>query len=337
MHTGGVLGRFDGLHAAHGWGANRTIHFTAGYPVESTRDGMETGRRFYGVALDFNGIGEAWNFSAFLNRQSIGGIEDRKAAGGEVRYLGDSRSLYGLVDYDVGYGKLNTLLILGTWRFDNRLVLNALIDRRQSPFLTTRNALIGQPVQNIDDLLLLFTEDEIRQLAVDRTAESRSVTLGLSAPLAERFQVNADITRTQTDGTVASGGVLAIPSFGQQTYYTVNFVGSSLFKSGDVTVFGLRYGESERMATSLLTLDTRLPVGSRVRLNPRLRVAVREDLSRDSRRVSFGPSFRVLFNARRRYRFELEVGRNFMQQESTARATQDLGDYFLNVGYRADF
>ncbi len=194
LHDWGVLGRFDGAHFWYEWAPNRRVHFTTGYPVESTRYGVQTDRRFYGAAVDFDHLIGSWDFSTFINTQTIEGIADRQAFGAEVRYLDQRRSFMSMLDYDTLYGTLNTALMLGTWRFQNRLTLTALVDHRMSPVLTTRNALIGQPVTTIDDMLRVLTEDEVQQIARDRTPQSNTATLGFSKPLFQRFQLNGDVT-----------------------------------------------------------------------------------------------------------------------------------------------
>jgi hypothetical protein len=337
LHTGGVLGRFDGLYASYRWAPDREVHFTTGYPVESTRDDVETDRQFYGVSADFNDVWGNLDLTAFFNQQTIGSLEDRKAVGGEARYSDEHRSLVTLLDYDVGYSELTTAVMLGSWRFDNRMVVNVLVDQRKSPILTTRNALIGQPFSDIEEMLLLYTEEEIRQLALDRTPATHTVTIGISSPFSQRFQVNADVTTTETGATEASGNVGAIPATGAQTYYSLNFVGSSLMKSGDVTIFGLRHGESTNFVTDLLTLDLRMPVGRVLRINPRLRVAIRENAFDSLKQTTVSPSFRLLLNAKQRYRLEFEVGRDWTQRDLETGLTQDSGAYFFNLGYRADF
>jgi tetratricopeptide (TPR) repeat protein len=335
LHNWGVLGRFDGLHFAYDWAPDRRVHFTSGFPVESTRNGLDRRREFYGVAVDFDHLVGAWDFSVFANQGMIEGIDDRQAVGMEAHYIDDKRSLTSLLDYDYGYSELNTALVLATWRFDNRLTLTGLLESRSSPVLTTRNALIGQPVTSIDELLLVWTEDEIRQIAQDRTTDSATITLGLAKPIFERFQVNADVTATEIGDTIASFGVPAIPGTGQQVYYSTSLVGSALFGTGDVSIFNLRYGVADDFTTAQLTYDVRFPVGRRLRLNPRLRYAVWE--STDGReRETTSASFRLLLNLRNRYRLEAEFGSDeFLRTDRTFR--QDATGNYVNVGYRADF
>jgi len=336
LRNAGVLSRFDGAHAAYEWADGRRVHFATGHPVESTRDSIDGHREFYGAAVDFDELIGAWDFSTFVTFGTIEGIEDRRATGLEVRYADASRSLTTLVDYDLGYSVLNTALALGTWRLENRTTLSALVDVRMSPVLTTRNALIGQPVATIEELMLVWTEDEIRQIARDRTADSRTVTLGVSKPIGERFQLNGDVTSTEIGSTVASAGVPAIPSAGTQIYYSGSFVGTGLIRSGDVMVFNVRYGESPDFTLSQLTFDARFPIGRSIRINPRLRLAVWQDATSGLRRETLMPAFRLLLNVRNRYRLELEVGNDQFTRTDGA-SDQKASGRFLNLGYRADF
>jgi hypothetical protein len=336
LHNWGVLGRFDGAHATYDWSPQRRVHFMTGFPVESTRNSVETNRQFAGAAVDFEELIGEWTVSPFVMRQTIDGIRDRQAVGLDVRYFDERRSFSGILDYDVDYGEVNTALVFGTWRFNSRVTLSGLVDRRASPVLTTRNALIGQPVSTIDELLLVWTEDEIREIARDRTADSNTVTFGIAAPIAERWQVNADVTRTEIGESVASVGVAAMPGTGAQTYYSTSFVGSALFATSDVSIFNVRVGESAEFKSSQLTWDLRLPVGRKLRINPRLRLGLWESPTTGRRRETVTPSLRLLLNTSRHYRLEIEVGADRLTRTDMGGEQEATGE-FLNLGYRADF
>lgn len=336
LHNFGVLGRFDGAHFSYGWAPDRELHATVGFPVESTRDGLESDRQFQGLAVELGDLIGRWDVTPYVNAETIEGIDSRMAIGTELRYLDDRRTFTSMVDYDTDFGELNTVLVLATWQFPSRLTLSALLDKRKSPTLTTRNALIGQPVSTIEELLLVWTEEEIRALAVDRTADTETVTLGIARPLAERFQMNFDVTGTEIGATVASGGVPEIPETGAQIFYSASLVGTGLFSSGDVSIINLRYGESDSFKTTMLTLDARFAIGQRIRINPRLRLAVWESLLDGQRKETVGPALRFLMNTRNHYRIELEVG-TVEDARTDLRGTSDASGTFVNFGYRANF
>jgi hypothetical protein len=336
LHNWGVLGRFDGAHATYGWAPERRVHVMTGFPVESTRSSVETSRQFIGAAVDFERLIGEWTVSPFVTQQTIDGIADRRAVGVDVRYFDERRSFTSMLDYDIDYGELNTALLFGTWRLNNRVTLTGLFDQRASPVLTTRNALIGQPVTTIDELLLVWTEEEVRQIARERTADGRTLTFGVAAPIAERWQINADVTLTEIGDSVGSAGVAAVPGTGVQTYYSASFVGSALLATNDVSIFNVRVGESAEFTSSQITWDLRLPIGRTLRINPRLRVGLWESPVTRRRRETITPSLRLLVNMARRYRLELEAGTDNMLR-TDAGGEQEATGRFVNLGYRADF
>jgi tetratricopeptide (TPR) repeat protein len=336
LHSSGVLGRFDGAQISWLLRPNTRLNFVSGFPVDSSKDSVNTDRFFYGVSTDLIDIFELLDLSLFYNTEDIDGIEDRQAVGGELRYFDDVRSLIMLADYDISYGEMNSFVTLGNWAFPNRMTLNAMIDFRKSPLLMTRNALIGQPVSTIEELLQIFGEDEIRQLAEDRTGDLQTYSLGLSVPLFDRFQINADTTLVNYEGTPASGGVPGIPDADSTTYYSLTVVGSSLLMEQDTSILGLGYVDGDGISTKTLSVDSRYPIARGLRFNPRFRFSHREIDRTNSTQWTASPSLRLLYRFARRYELEFEVGGDWSNQK-TETDSFDYNSYFIYAGYRTDF
>jgi TolA-binding protein len=148
-NTGGVLGRFDGLLAGYKMTDWLTINAVGGYPVFSSRDNFNTDKYLYGISADIGTLANAWDFNAFIIEQRVHNIVDRRAIGGETRYFDSVRSILTFVDYDIFYNSLNTFIFLGTWTLPGRTTINATLDYRNSPLLTTSSALQGQTVDTI--------------------------------------------------------------------------------------------------------------------------------------------------------------------------------------------
>jgi len=197
------------------------------------------------------------------------------------------------------------------------------------------NALIGQPVLGFDDLLILYTEPEIQQLALDRAAMTTTMTLGIFQPLTPKIQINVNASQSTIEATPESGGIFATPE-STYTYISTDFVGSSLIKEGDVTLLGLRYADSENTAVYSIHLDTRFPIGSYFRFNPRLRVDYREIKSDMSTQMIYTPGIRLQYRKDRRFRVELEAGMQFSSRDM-ANLTEDRESYFVNLGYQLLF
>jgi len=98
-----------------GWefSPGKRFNLMGGYPVITTADGIETGRHFMGAAIDFEQVADLFDVSFFYNRQKLDGLENREAIGSEFRYFDRSKSLIALIDYDIGFKTLNSLVIQG--------------------------------------------------------------------------------------------------------------------------------------------------------------------------------------------------------------------------------
>lgn len=333
---GGVLGRFDGALLSYQLRPTIKLNAVSGYPVDSSKDSPDTERLFYGLSADFGTFANAWDFSAFIIEQQIDSINDRRAVGGEARYFDPVKSILTYVDYDISYSVLNTFLVLGNWNLPNQVSLNATVDYRKSPILTTRNAIQGQGVQTLAELRSRFSVDEMRQLAEDRTADSRSITLGLSRPLNDRFQISGDVTLSEFGSTPASGGVEALPGTGIESFYNLQLIGSNLLKEGDITIFGLRYSDTSTSKTTSASINERYPLTNAWRVNPRLRVDYRQNEATATDQWTGAPSILMDYLWRKRYRFEFETGGEWSTRELVD-GNEDTMSYYVYLGYRADF
>ena len=257
--AGGLLGTFDGIYGGYQVRPRFRLNAYYGYPVESTRDGPNTDRKFYGLSADFGTFANAWDFSVYAISQEYFGVTDRQAVGTEVRYFKPGITFVGLVDYDIHYQDLNNVLLLGTFELPARWTLNANLDHRKSPGLTTRNAMIGQPVTSFDQLFGLFSPSEIEQLARDRTAESDTYTLSLSRPLGERWHWSTDVASMTIGSTPASGGVPATAATGTDLSVATQLLGFGLFGHGDVSTLGFQYQDGATQQTMSLGRQLAIP------------------------------------------------------------------------------
>jgi len=334
-NAGGIFGTFDGLYAGYQVRPRFRLNASFGYPVESTSDGPQTDRRFYGLSADFGTFAEAWDLSVYAIGQEFFGATDRQAIGTEVRYFRPGVTFVGLVDYDVHYQDLNNAMLLGTFALPARWTVNFNLDHRRSPSLTTRNAMIGQPVTSFDQLFDLFTADQIEQLARDRTAQSDTITLSASRPLGERWQWSIDAATMNLGGTPASGGVAATPDSGTDVAVSTQLLGFGLFGRGDVETLGLQYQTSDTIQTMSLGLSSQFPVGERWRLLPRLRVDHRSFDVDGSTQTTYVPTLRTELRVRR-FTMEFEGGAEIGTRDF-GQSTEDTTRYYFSLGYRYDF
>ncbi len=340
----GVLGRFDGAAVGYQWKPDIHFSVSAGIPVDSPRYIGNADRFFYAASAQIDELWGKFSVSAYTHQQTVDGLSDRAAVGGEIRYREGPLNLVGLVDYDASYNVLNTALLNGVWLLKNDWRVNASVRFGAQPYLTTRNALAGQTARSVEELLETYTKGQIRTLARDRTSQSTTASVGLSIPLSERLDLSLDVTTRQSDATIASGGVAAIPDTGAQMFYNVTLVGSSLLKQGDLTIVTLRHETMRTRDSSTLIIDSRLPFGEALRINPRVTLTQRTAADAGTEQLIVSPSIRVIYRWNR-LMIDLEAGGRWSSRDLpltewdpfTRDGTEELLGGFVNLGYRLEF
>ena len=340
----GVIDRFDGAALTYQWKPDLAFSVSAGFPVDSPRFVTGTQRFFYAASARMEDLWDRLDVTAYTQQQTVDGITDRQAVGGEVRLREGPLRVVGLLDYDLSYQVLNTLLVNGSWLLDNGWRVNGMLRAGAQPYLTTRNALTGQTARSIDELSETYTEGQIRTLARDRTADALTASVGIDIPLSERLDLSLDVSTRAADATVASGGVASIPETGTQFYVNANLVGSSLLRQGDLTLLTLRHDATRTRDSSTVIIDTRLPFGEGLRINPRLSLTRRIDNASDTEQIVATPSIRILYRWRS-LMLDLEAGGRWSSRDLppgeidafTPDGTEELTGGFVNLGYRLEF
>lgn len=334
-NTGGLLGTFDGVFSSYQLRPRVAINVAAGFPVESTRESPETDRRFFGLSTEIGPFNDRWDFGAFAVMQQLAGETDRQGVGLEGRYFVPGRTLLGMIDYDLHYQEINGAVLMGSWQLPARWAVSFSGDHRRSPVLTTRNALIGQPVQSLDQLLTLYTPAEIEQLARDRTPLADLFSIAISRPLGERFQFSLEGYGSRFSQTVASGNVAATPASGLEKTVQLQLSANSFMHSNDLWVFAARYQDGAQATTRSLLVASRLPVGGAWRLGPRLRVDRRDSTLDGSRENLYVPTLRLDY-VRGRTWFECEAGTELGKRTLTT-DEETTKRYYFGLGYRLSF
>jgi hypothetical protein len=331
----GILGTFDGLFVSYQFRPAWAVNVSAGYPVELTSQGLQTDRRFEGLALAYAPPGAHWDASIFTDVQQFNGVRDRQAVGFEGRYLAPRASLIVLTDYDTAFHSLNTAALLGTVQLAWRWSLSLDAERRNAPVLTVRNALIGQPATTIAELQQVFTPPEIDQLARDRTPITSNYSVTLTHPVGQRFQFSMTAAATETGATLASGGVDAQPSTGLNHLVQMQLYGTSVWHTGDFNVLNVTYATTEVGTTESLGITSRFPLYQAWRIGPRLVVDRESILSDGSNQLTLIPSVLIDYqHARQLLQFEFggEIGKR-----DAVLQTQNTKRYYASLAYRIGF
>jgi hypothetical protein len=334
--TDGIFGTFDGAMLQYQLEPGWTLRGTVGSPVLNAQDNLDTDRRFETLALDYGPELAHWNSSVYVTQETLDGLKDRQAVGTQWQYFVPGRSVVGYVDYDTQYHSLNAAVLLGTVQLPDRWLLTVDLERRNDPLLTTENALVGQVgINSLSQLEQTYTEQQIFQLAKDRTPLLSSYIISAQKQLGERFQVMLDVFMTQESTTPASGGVEAIPgTLGNDISYQVQFFGTGLLSSADFHQLVMRYDHTSTADTDGIDYIARYPLTGAWRIGPRILV---QRIVNDTGPVQYLYNPYAHADWQRNGRMiEMEagtqIGRNpeVLQIGNTTRL-------FVSIGYRVNF
>ena len=331
--TGGMLGRYDGFLVSYQPLEHLRAEILGGFPVDSSRSSFNTQRRAIGGTLTF--LNGPWNADIYGLYQTDHGILDRLPVGVEGRYVDGQSSLLGLFEYDVHFNDISVALFNGTMNLGHTAI-NVGLDYRRAPLLRTSDALIGQPVSTLDQLLQIFTEKEIHQLALDRTAKSESGFVGITQQFDDQFSLGFDATIWNLTGMPASGGVPAIPAMGTEYYFAGHLVGTSLLMDGDMGMATLGYSSEYQAHRYTIDLNTRFPLMHELRVGPRIFASYRETTGGSARRYTVRPTIRLNYRAWSNVELEFEGGAELEDDVFTSSSVKTW-DFITNLGLRVDF
>ena len=276
--VGGLPHRFDGAIAGVGIGPKWRVNASVGTPVEYPK--IESERLFWAANLEYENLADAWSGNFFFVEQKSDGLLDRRAVGTEVRYFRGGTSLFSLLDYDVSYKEWNITMAQGTWQTQGRTTLNLMVDRRKAPTLTTTNAVFGQGTTSLDTLRRTLSEEQIRQLARDVTATATQALVGVTTPVAAKWQLGADARLTNVGALpeVTVNGIVipAQPATGDIYSYGLQAIGTNLYSRRDTSVFGLTYVTGPTQDGYLVSYNNLSTLGDWT-LEPSLRYYTQED------------------------------------------------------------
>ncbi len=335
-NSDGILGRFDG--AVFTYQYDPVFGFTTfgGSPVEYRTDmPFENDRYFAGGALNF-GPWKGLDADVYAIQQMDRNIVDRQAVGAEFRYNDMTKSAFVSVDYDIHFDKLDAAIFTGTWTLPDKSIVRAGADYRMAPYLTAWNALQGQSFTTLYDLLKKYTQSQMQQMAVDRTATYQSANIGYTRQITDKLQVNLDVTQAHINGTIASYNVGSTPDSGDEFYFGAQLIGSSLLTDGDMYSASARYSDLKESNNFAVDLSTRYPVMDDVRVQPHVVGAYSTGKTGGWSEYTVIPSLLVSYYLRKDLNLELEVGdRMTWRNQGTTQTTEN--ELLVTAGVRYDF
>jgi len=333
----GIFGRYDGVLFGYGINDTQKLNVVFGSPVSSSKvTSLDPERSFAGLSYDWEDVFDDIDISVFGLHQSIGDLTDRQAIGGEVKYRNQGTSFFGLIDYDIFYSELNALLLSGSLTTEEKTRYHFSYNLRKSPYISTRNALIGQAADSLEELQNLFiTDEEVLDLATDRTLESQTATLQVSTPLNETYDLSGNVTWTTLSGAPASGGVAEIIEPDGQLYFNIYLRGSRLYSTADSNQLGIRVSQLNNSSVWSIYVSSQYRWAKSWSAGAKLRYDDRQN-DNGGGQQNISPSFRFQYQNKEQYVYA-DFGAIFYTNQVDGFSDVNTDIYYVYLGYRYFF
>ncbi|NQD37263.1 hypothetical protein HPT27_09510 [Permianibacter sp. IMCC34836] len=331
--VGGVLGRFDGLQTNYDGFSNQKIGIVVGQPADT---GVDEKSQFTALFAEQRLLEQRLSNQVYVVRNDrSGGITTREAFGDVLSYIGQTTTWYGMVDYDSLFGELNIATLQGSWQYTSGGYLSWLMDRRKTPVIDLGNALIGEPVQSLAELIDLLGEDTVMQYARDRTADADGASLNLTYPLASNWQIGMDVRSYKIGELPASGSLPASPGTGNVVTVGAQVIGNGLFASRDAHVWSVSQIQGERYDGWSLAYTLLWPATDSLTVEPSLRYYDQKDES-GATLARWTPTLRLRYQFSQHMVLELQYDGEQSLSETDSTSDQ-LSRQLWSVGYVWEF
>lgn len=337
---GGVLYRFDGVQGGYTFAPKWRINGVVGKPSD---DLLDTQRRFYGVSLESEALTRELSGNIYAIQQTIDGETDRQAYGTELRYFSGGLSMFGQVDYDQVFRRVNIASLQGTMLYPDNSVLNFMLDRRTSPLLSLGNALFFQDpatptiARTIRELLLTTPLDTLIYRVKGITPYQNQAMVGYTTPVSRNWQAGGNVNYTSIDeippvdvilpqGQAATGNIWS---------YSLQAIGTNLYSGRDSHVFNLTFLSAPTYNGQMLSYNNLTGLNERWQLEPSLRYYTQYD-STDTRLVRWTPGMRLTYRMLKQVTLETELQYEISRAEGPLRK-EDSTRLFYYFGGRYDF
>jgi hypothetical protein len=304
-----------------------------GFPVAASTEGTDTGHVFVGGGLKFRPR-DPLTLDWYLYQQQAAGLTDRRTTGVEWRYRAQKGFLFGAFEYDFNFNEIDHFNLVVNYNPGNDWIINLNWDYRYSPLLSMINALQGQAVSSLDDFKRTHDEDEIRRIALDRTARNQTVFMGASYAIDLNRLLSLNLSWSRSEATRASAGVEASPE-STEIQASADYSFKGWLTRDDFATWGLRVSDSDTI--TLLSLQARSRIGSRKKLfyTPRLRLDHRSNKNDPVRQWILAPEIKVSYRPSRNLSLEGSFG--FEYADFNLPELNDRTAYSLYLSYYYQF
>ena len=331
---GSLFGLFDGVSMAMPVAENYKVDAMLGVPANTLVNAPQ--QAMAGVMLEADNLFEHWGGNLSLVEQTTEGISDRRAIGAEVRYFGDSLSMFTQIDYDINFNEINALTLQGSFMGPYDTTITMLVDDRKAPSLQLSDALISLGGTSLKTLLQTRSLGELQSSALATAAKAQQAMVSFSRALSSKWQGSMDFRYSDVGALPAVGNFQAQPATGAQYNVSFQLTGSNLYSNRDINGFNVSQITSDTMNGTQIAYNNLTGfMGNKMSLEPSIRYYTQTD-NTQTKVSRISPGLRVSYKLSDRASVMAEGIYETSQTDGvTNHETSE--SYFFYFGYRYDF
>ena len=331
---GSLFGLFDGVSLTMPIAGKYKLNAMLGVPANTLVSAPS--QRLAGVMLEADNLFEHWGGNVSLVDQTTEGISDRRAVGLEVRYFGESLSMYSQLDYDLNFGVLNAATVQGSVQGPYNTTITMLLDDRKAPSLQLSDALISSGTTSLKTLLQLRSLAEVQNLALGTAAQAKQALLSVSRAISPKWQGSIDFRYSDVSALPAVGDFQAMPATGPQYNVSLQLTGSNLYSSRDINGINLSILSSDTLRGTQLAYNNLTGfLGNKASFEPSIRFYTQTD-NTSTKVIRVSPGVRLSYKLSERASV---LGETIYERSQTDGPTnhEESSSVFFYIGYRYDF
>ena len=331
---GSLFGLFDGVSMALPVAENYKLDAMLGVPANTLVAAPQ--QRLAGVMLEADNLFTHWGGNLSLVDQTTENISDRRAVGTELRYFGESLSMYTQLDYDLNFNVLNALTLQGSFQAPYDTTVTMLLDDRKAPSLQLSDALISQGGTSLAALLQANSLSAVQGFALATAAEAKQAMVSFSRALSSKWQGSMDLRYSEVGALPAVGNFQAQPATGAQYNISFQLTGSNLYSSRDINGFNLSLITSDTLHGTQLAYNNLTGFrDSTISLEPSIRYYTQVD-NLQTRITRISPGLRLSYKLSNRANLMAEgIYETSLTDGQGNHETSE--SMFFYLGYRYDF
>lgn len=333
----GIFGYFDGATLGYSPNDSLTLKLVGGSSTSSSREGIDTDRLVYGLGGEYAVADSTLQIHGYLVEQTYDSLTERRAVGGGLSWFNEYSNYFLTADYDVEFSEINSLIFNGSWQAGQGTNVALSLGYQRSPFLTASNATIGEYDVDLRDYLeSLQGDDDLYDIALEKTALSQYASLVLSKRLADDHRLVAEVYHYSLSDLPDFGFSESASDSDANTTLGLQYIWANALFDNDYLSSGIRYTFGDVTDTANIYMDEKFRVAERAHLVLRMRAFRRwmDELGQES--TSLRPALRLEWYLSADLMFEVELGYEWLTQEFAA-TDFDSQQGFLVTGLRKRF